>query len=151
VLSGKLLCYNALSNQTSILKINRNNVVINEVLNEQSHFNERYLNINCETSKLVSIKHIINKTNIQIIDVRERHEEPKVDELPVTSIPLSSLQNNLELLSNNKDKYFFCQSGVRSKKAVEFLKAQKIMNCYSIEEGAQEIIKYLRGSKNLAG
>ncbi|WP_299551234.1 molybdopterin-synthase adenylyltransferase MoeB [Seonamhaeicola sp.] len=147
VLSGKLLCYNSLTNQTSTLKINRNDTVINEVLNTQANFKGRVLNINCETDELVSIQKIINKEHIQIIDVREIHEQPKVDELPVASMPLSSLQNNLALLNNNKEKYFFCQSGVRSKKAVDFLKEEGITNCYSIQEGAMEIKNYLEQYK----
>ncbi|TYA78500.1 HesA/MoeB/ThiF family protein [Seonamhaeicola marinus] len=144
VLSGKLLCYNALSNQTSTLKINRNNTIINEVLNTQFNFKERILNINCETSELVSIEHIIAKDNIQLIDVREAHEQPKLEGLHIEYIPLSSLQSNLDKLHNDKEKYFFCQSGIRSKKAIDFLKAQEISNCYSIQEGAIEIQHYLK-------
>lgn len=143
VLSGKLLCYNALSNKTSTLKINRNDTVINGVLNGQSTFKERALNINCATEELISIYQVINKENIQFIDVRETHEQPKVDELPVQSMPLSSLQNNLGQLKNKTVKYFFCQSGIRSRKAVNFLKEQQIINCYSIQEGALEIKNYL--------
>lgn len=143
VLSGKLLCYNSLSNQTSTLRINRNEPVINEVLNEQSTFGKRALNINCEAEALISIQKVINKENIQIIDVREMHEQPKVDELPIESIPLSTIQYNLEQFNSGKEKYFFCQSGTRSKRAVAYLKEQGISNCCSIEEGALEIKNYL--------
>ncbi|WP_406683485.1 HesA/MoeB/ThiF family protein [Seonamhaeicola sp. MEBiC1930] len=144
VLSGKLLCYNSLSNQSTTLRINRNDTVINEVLIQQSTFRDRALNINCETNKLVSIQNIIYKDNILLIDVRETHEQPKVDELSIESIPLSSIQNKLEQLNNDKEKYFFCQSGTRSKRAVAYLKEQGITNCYSIVEGALEIKNYLK-------
>ncbi|RED44910.1 HesA/MoeB/ThiF family protein [Seonamhaeicola aphaedonensis] len=144
VLSGKFLCYNALLNQTSTLKINRNDAVISEVLNRQSTFGKRTLKINCETNDIVSIQDIINNENIQFIDIRETHEAPKVDELSVKNIPLSSIQNHLEQLNNDKAKYFFCQSGTRSKRAVVYLKEQGIINCYSIEEGALEIKNYLK-------
>ncbi|WP_248722669.1 HesA/MoeB/ThiF family protein [Seonamhaeicola sp. ML3] len=144
VLSGKLLCYNSLSNQTSTLRINRNDAVINDILNQQSTFAERTLDLNCETNELVSIQNIVNKESIQFIDVRETHEQPKVDRLSVENIPLSSIQTNLKQFNNEKEKYFFCQSGTRSKRAVAFLKEQGITKCYSIEEGALEIKNYLK-------
>ena len=144
VLSGKLLCYNSLTNQTSILKINKNQSIIQEVQNHKSDFEKRELNINCEVNKVVSIIDIVHRKNIQIIDVREPHEQPKVEALNVTSIPLSLLQYNIGLLNNSKDKFFFCQSGVRSKKAIDFLKEHEITNCYSIQEGTIEIKNYLK-------
>ncbi|GAB1855944.1 molybdopterin-synthase adenylyltransferase MoeB [Flavobacteriaceae bacterium MHTCC 0001] len=143
VLSGKLLCYNALNNHTSSLKIKRNSTIINKVLNSKDNFKQQELNSNCEINTSVSIQNIIQKGNIQIIDVREHNDFPKVDELPVISVPLSALQNELKSLNNNKKTYIFCQSGIRSKKATQFLKDQGIQNCYSIREGASEIKNYL--------
>ncbi|WP_282135694.1 HesA/MoeB/ThiF family protein [Seonamhaeicola maritimus] len=143
VLSGKLLCYNTLSNGTSTIKINRNDTVINDVLNIQSTFKDRSLNINCETNEITSIYDLANKENMQFIDVREVHEQPKIEDTNVLSIPLSVLQNNLEQLKNDTKKYFFCQSGARSKRAVDFLREQNIRNCYSIQESVVEIKNYL--------
>lgn len=143
VLSGKLLCYNAFNNQISTLKIKKNETVVRQVLNSKDSFEQQELSFNCERNEVVSIQNVLQKTNIQIIDVRESHELPKVDELSVVSIPLSSLQNELEDLSNNRATYIFCQSGIRSKKAVHFLKEKGITNCYSIEEGAADIKNYL--------
>ncbi|TXG35342.1 HesA/MoeB/ThiF family protein [Seonamhaeicola maritimus] len=143
VLSGKLLCYNTLSNRTSTLKINKNDTVINDVLNIQSTFKDKALNINCETNEIASIYDLATKENIQFIDVREVHEQPNIEGTNVLSIPLGVLQNNLEQLKNDTDNYFFCQSGARSKRAVGFLKEQNIRNCFSIQESAEEIKNYL--------
>lgn len=58
-----------------------------------------------------------------IVDVREFNEEPRLNKLisnAYLEIPLSSLENESEQLKN-KDVLFVCQTGKRSKKAVEWL------------------------------
>ncbi|APY12627.1 dinucleotide-utilizing protein [Seonamhaeicola sp. S2-3] len=144
VLSGKLLCYHSLSNQISTLKINKNKKLINEILESASNFKNRTLKIDCNSNIETSIREIINKKNIQIIDVREPDEQPKIEGLNIKNMPLSTLQFNLNYFQNNKTKYLFCQSGIRSKKAVEYLKSQNITNCYSLVEGALDIKNYLK-------
>ncbi len=138
-LSGKLLFYNALNSKTSTLNIKRNDAVINEVLSAEHNFSAKSFTSSCEQNIAVSIQDIIQKETIQIIDIREPHELPKVDELSVISIPLSTLEYKLDSLNTDKAIYVFCQSGIRSKKAVQFLKEKGITNCYSIKEGALEI------------
>jgi len=79
------------------------------------------------------------KKNIQFIDVREAHEQPKIEDLEVINIPLNQLENNLDKIDSSKKKAIFCQSGTRSKRAVERLQELDIQNCFSITEGASEI------------
>jgi adenylyltransferase/sulfurtransferase len=149
VLSGKLLCYNAYTNNSSILKINKSEEVINSVLKDKNNFHKKQLNDSCEIEVMeVSIKDILSNNNIQFIDVRESHEQPKVDNLQVTYIPLSELKNHVEKINLEKDKVLFCQSGIRSNKAVSILKNLNIENCYSLKEGASEIIKHLNELQN---
>nr|WP_246454826.1 rhodanese-like domain-containing protein [Hyunsoonleella aquatilis] len=110
-------------------------------MNSKHNFEQQELSINCEQNEVVSIQDIIQKENILIIDVREIHEQPKIEELSVISIPLSVLEHKFQSLKNNREKYFFCKSGMRSKKAVQLLKEKGIKNCFSIKEGASEILK----------
>lgn len=155
VLSGKLICYNALTAQTTVLKINKTEAIINSVLKDKDIFTKKQLDFNCEfASDEVSIKDILSKENIQFIDVREVHERPKIDAIEITSIPLSELENSLDKIHTEKQKVIFCQSGIRSKKAVSMLKELHINNCFSLKEGALEInnqIEHLQGFENLAG
>lgn len=144
LLSGKLLCYNALNNQISTLKIKKNNTVIHEVLESKNTFETQELRISCEKTQEVSIKNIIEKADIQVIDVRESHELPKVNEIPVISMPLSVFKNKFQFLNQEKGIYIFCQSGMRSKKAIQFLKNKGINNCYSIKENIAEIKNYVK-------
>lgn len=143
VLSGKLLCYNALSSNIYFLKINKVEEQFNKVLKDTLLFNKKQLNINCENDDEVSIQDIYFWENIQLVDVRETHELPKIDGLQVTFIPLSNLENNIDKIQPNKEKMIFCQSGVRSKQAVSTLKKIGITNCYSIKEGALEINNFI--------
>lgn len=139
-LSGKLMCYNALTLQNSILKINRSEKIIQFILKNKENFHKKNFNFNCEVDvDSVSIESFLSKDNIQFIDVREIHEQPKIEDLTVTCIPLNLLKNNLYKIDATKNKAIFCQSGTRSKRAVVILQELKIQNCFCIKEGASEI------------
>jgi len=151
VLTGKLLCYNALTLQNTVLQIKRNDAVIESVLNDASSFNEKFSDFNCELEDLkISIKDNIIEENIQFIDVRESYEQPKVNGINVSLIPLSSLENNLDKISDSKKKVLFCQSGIRSLHAVKLLHKHNIYNCFSINEGAIDIIEHIKELQNIS-
>ena len=150
VLSGKLLCYNALTSQILFLKINKIEYEFSKVLNEQYSFQNKELNINCEIKVLeISIKDVSNFENVQFIDVREFDEIPKIEHLNIINLPLSTLENNLSKIDLKIKKIIFCQSGIRSKKAVLVLKNQNITNCFSLKEGASEIINFIKKQEKL--
>ena len=144
ILSGKLLLYNALNFQSSVIKINKSEEKINKILNEKHAFETKTMSFSCnsETTQ-ISIEEALKKENIQFIDVRETSELPKIEHITITSIPLNDLEKNLEKLDTNKRLIFFCQSGKRSKQAVSILKQLKINNCFSIKETSSEIKKQL--------
>jgi sulfur-carrier protein adenylyltransferase/sulfurtransferase len=145
VLSGKLFCYNALTSLTSILKISKSEEQFENVLKKKHHFNERQLEIDCKfQSDDISIEDLLDFENIQFIDVREAHEQPKVEGIEITHIPLNKLENNLNAIDLSKKQLIFCQSGIRSKQAVSLLRKLGILHCYSIKEGASEIIEFLK-------
>jgi adenylyltransferase/sulfurtransferase len=149
VLSGKLIIYNALTVQTSILKINKSEEEINKVINEKHLFETKKTNINCNSNaKQISIKEALTKENIQFIDVRETSELPKTKGLLTTSIPLSVLEENLYKIDLKKELILFCQSGNRSKQAVSRLKKLNIHNCSYIQEHIKEINKHIKNKKN---
>lgn len=144
-LSGKLFCYNALTLQNSILKINRSEDAIQSILKDKANFKNKNVTFNCEVAiESVSIKTFLSEENVQFIDVRESHEHPKIENLDVTYIPLSTLENNIDKIDKTKKKAIFCQSGMRSKHALELLQKLDIVNCFSIIEGASEIKNHLK-------
>lgn len=149
-LSGKLLCYNALTLQNSIIKINKSENEINKVLENSNVFQDQnQTKNNCNSMSIfVSIQDVLQEENIQFIDVREAHELPEINEFEITSIPLSVLLANTNQLQTKKKKVFFCQAGVRSKHAVLQLLQLNIENCYSLIEGASHIKNYILTLEN---
>ena len=96
--------------------------------------------------KPISIQDIQLDKNIQFIDVREDYEQPKVEAVPVTYIPLTELEHSLDKIDASKKKLFFCQSGIRCQQAVNLLNELDITNCFSLKEGASEINNYIKNS-----
>ncbi|MBU2952066.1 molybdopterin-synthase adenylyltransferase MoeB [Tamlana agarivorans] len=145
VLSGKLLCYNALTLQNHILKIQRSEEAIQSVLKDKANFNNKHIApVNCTLEPdSVSIADIKLDENIQFVDVREAHEQPKVEGVSVIDIPLSVLEDEYINIDPSKKTYVFCQAGIRSQSAVEILQEIGVPNCFSIEEGASEIKNYI--------
>jgi len=145
VLSGKMLCYNALTNDFITLNINRVESEIQKVISTKDQFQNIEENSVCNSLPVeISIKEAIKTKEAQFIDVRELDEFPKVSFLKPTKIPLSELENNLNKIDLTKENFFFCQAGIRSKTAVSILQKHNINKSYSIKEGASEILYYLR-------
>ena len=144
VLSGKLLCYNALSNAFNTISINRLDSEIEKILATKDDFENISEDISCDvTIPEITIKEAFAKTNIQFIDIREVDESPKVEGLNAIQIPLSELESNLDEIDANKEIIFFCQAGNRSQTAVSIAKRHQLNNCFSLKEGASEIIQYM--------
>ena len=144
VLSGKLLCYNSLSNNNTILSIKRSETEINKILSNKEGFHNLTEELNCEISiPEISIEEAFKKDNIQFIDIRENNELPKIEAFKSIQIPLSELESNLNKIDADKEIIIFCQAGIRSLEAVSMLQRHQINKCYSLKEGASEIIEYL--------
>jgi adenylyltransferase/sulfurtransferase len=145
VLSGKLLCYNSKTTETITLKISRNESEFRKVLANKDNFQDNYKDFNCETIvQEMSIEAILQRDNIQFIDVREAHEQPKVDLPNCIQIPLSQLEHRFEQIDNTKTNIVFCQTGIRSKNAVKVLQQHKIINCFSLKGGAFALLEHLK-------
>ncbi|MGB0402826.1 MAG: ThiF family adenylyltransferase [Salibacteraceae bacterium] len=82
---------------------------------------EQFYGITCKTESEVSWNEL--NSNQTLIDVRELNEEkfnPK--SFQIIRIPLSELEKSQSKLSEIESYIFFCQSGVRSLKALEITK-----------------------------
>lgn len=144
VLSGKLLCCNALTSQTSTIKVKKNEAIFKSVLKDKDSFHKTKVDFDCEVEvAIASIQDFLFEENIQFIDVREAHEQPKIEDLEVTYMPLSELEHHLDKIDATKKKAIFCQSGIRSKRAVELLQELGVSNCFSLKESVQEIYKII--------
>ncbi len=148
LLSGKVLYYNALTTQTTTLKINKSEKEIQKVLISESFFDTLSNDLNCEVLvPEISIKEVHKNENILFIDVRERNAFPKIDVLNSIHIPLSEIEKNIDKIDSDKTKFIFCQAGIKSKRAVSILQEYNINNSLSIKEGASEIIDFINNNE----
>ena len=134
-LAGKLYCFNALTNQSNTIGIARNEEQIEKVKNRGYDFETLDDSFFCTSSVLeINMENAIAE-DIQYIDVRELHEQPRIALNNVLEIPLGELSNQMDTISKDKKIVVFCKSGIRSKQAVSLLKQYDISNCFSLKEG----------------
>lgn len=142
VQSGKLLMYDALKANFSIFMIKRVEEQIEKSLELKDGFEAMDYDFFCgiEMVTEISASKAVAKQNTQFIDVRELHEQPKIPSLNPMLIPLGELNNRLNEMDKNRDLIVFCQTGVRSKTAVEILKKNGFKNSYSLKGGALALL-----------
>ncbi|KQB39639.1 HesA/MoeB/ThiF family protein [Flavobacterium aquidurense] len=142
ILSGKILVYNILNNDQQKYDFEKNTdiVIIKEV------FEEKYKEVKNQVEE-ISMNEILNEidnTEVLFLDVRDEDEVPKINFKNVIQIPLLNLENQIEKLNKNQVIYVFCQSGIRSKIAVELLHKNEFKNAKSVIDGALVFNQILR-------
>ena len=148
VLSGVLLCYDSRTTNISKLIIDRNQSEINHIIN-QTALQEIQVNTQCEPllGEITELNNLI-LNQIEFIDVREKHETPKIMSLKYKQVPLGQIKEHLDIIDSNKKIVVFCQSGIRSKKAVELLRDSGITNAVSFKGGVMNMITNIKNIKN---
>lgn len=98
----------------------------------------RYRNSNENSIDYEAAKTVLkNDKNAMLIDVRSPQEYKEGHLDGSINFPLYDLERNSEKILKNKENtiILYCQSGSRSKKALEILKEQGCTNIYQIEGG----------------
>lgn len=142
VLSSKILVYNILNNEQQKYDFDKNtNVII-----DSESFQKKYNNIENEIEEVLAeeILSKIDSNEVLLLDVRNHDEEPKMSFKNGIQIPLMNLENEIEKLNPGQEIYILCQSGIRSKMAVELLKKHQFKNVKSIAGGALAIKQLLK-------
>ncbi len=150
VLSGKLLTYDCLTTQSSTFGIRRVDNEITKTLAREAQFTTYDYNHFCGIKNIEEKRpqDVLDVKEAQFIDVREAHEQPKIEALSPLYIPLATLQERLSDLDKHQEIIVFCQSGVRSKKAVEILLDHNFTNVSHIKGGALALHTELANPKN---
>ncbi len=126
-LADQLLTYNALNNQVYVLNLSAQKGTRSLIPENEAEFLRTdyvWLCSSPAASNEIDVNEfnsLIKKGSIDVIDVRELHELPAVDEFEHRRIPLAQLADNRSVISAEK-VIAFCQSGKRS------LQAAKILN-----------------------
>lgn len=134
VLSGELLIYNMLNNDQQKFEL----VKTNATLLSQLDFEKKYNAVVTPVLEIAAKEALeqIDNSDVLFLDVRNEEELPKISLPDSIQIPLSELEDNLDQLDSNKIILVYCQSGIRSKKAVEILKKHSFLKAQSITGGA---------------
>lgn len=140
-LSGKLLMYDALLANQFVVDIVRNEeqIKIAQQIDFSSYDYDYFCGIKTnENMKEISaqeLKELLDKEEIQVIDVREAHETPKVEALNAVNIPLQTIPNNMDKIAKDKKVVVHCQHGVRSMHAIDFLEQNGFDNLINLTGG----------------
>lgn len=126
-LMDQLLTYNALNNQVYILHLSAQENTRSLIPKNDKEFLKTDYEWLCKMPvseaeiDADTFNNMIAKGNTDVIDVRELHELPSVNEFEHSRIPLAQLAENISMIKAD-NIIAFCQSGRRS------LQAAKILN-----------------------
>ncbi|MCM8569097.1 ThiF family adenylyltransferase [Gramella jeungdoensis] len=138
-LSGKLLVYDTLKNEQHNFSFKKNTKLKIDHEFFRNKYQKEYIRETTPAEALAGKK--------LLVDVRELHETPQIELKNLIRIPLSELEKNMQLLDKKAEIRLFCQSGIRSMKALKILENKGFHNLKSISGGAIEISKILNNEK----
>lgn len=132
VLSGKLLCVNALDGTSTVFKFS------NGKDSEQKKHSLQAGTAN-STGDEITAEELIHLQNnkaeeVYLVDVRENYEFEDHN-IGGVNIPLHELQDRIRELPEDMTIVFYCQTGQRSKMAVQLLKEIFKAKVYSLKGG----------------
>ena len=143
VLSGKILVYNTLKNEQQKYDFDRSDF---QTISREA-FEEKYNKCVIEEVSFDSVLDEINNDAVLFLDVRNIDESPKIALNNQIQIPLMNVEKEIEKLNKNQKIYVFCQSGIRSKMAVELLQKHQFENVKSIAGGVLAMKQLLQEIK----
>ena len=131
VLNGKILVYNILNNEQQKYGFDKSDI---QSISRES-FEEKYNKSEVAEISFDLVLEEINNDSVLFVDVRNSDELPKISLKNQVQIPLMLLENEIEKIDKNQMIYVFCQSGIRSKMAVEVFQKLQFKNVKSIAGG----------------
>lgn len=131
VLNGKILVYNILNNEQQKYGFDKSDI---QSISRES-FEEKYNKSEVAEISFDLVLEEINNDSVLFVDVRNSDELPKISLKNQVQISLMLLENEIEKIDKNQMIYVFCQSGIRSKMAVEVFQKHQFKNVKSIAGG----------------
>ena len=125
-LINQLLTYNALNNQVYQLNLSARKETRSLIPKDEKEFLKTDYEWLCAAPILQeeidsdTFNNLIANGNVDVVDVRELHEMPAIDEFKHIKIPLAQLAENSSLIKS-ENIIAFCQSGKRSLQATKIL------------------------------
>jgi sulfur-carrier protein adenylyltransferase/sulfurtransferase len=151
-LVNQLMTYNALSNQVFVIGIPAGKETRLLIPKDDAAFLKTNYDGLCtspyasEEINADTVKDLIEKGNVDIVDVRELHELPEVNKVSTIKIPLAQLTQNAHSIKAGT-VIIFCQTGKRSLQAAKILNGifGGIKKVYSLKGGILEWKNIING------
>lgn len=86
-------------------------------------------------------KPLVEKSNVQFIDVRTVEEYAGGHAPKAVNYPLDDIEKSLAKLDKEKPVYIICETGRRSQKAADILQKNEFKEIYNIEGGTSGWLK----------
>jgi sulfur-carrier protein adenylyltransferase/sulfurtransferase len=126
ILEDEMLFYNLLNHETYRLSLSHNYSGREKMPRSLEEFRRMDYAMVCGSKESIlwedALEEISNNPNSILIDVRELHEKPRLESYSPLEIPLSEIHNPKSEMIQAEMIFIFCQSGIRSLKAVQVLK-----------------------------
>jgi molybdopterin/thiamine biosynthesis adenylyltransferase/rhodanese-related sulfurtransferase len=127
VLSGKVLVYNALNNQSLLLSLHKDASAVQKIKDLKGDLSSHLIDFNCTlvppvgTIEAAELKNLLDAGSAcHLIDVREEYEQ-EYGSLGGDCIPLGDLEKNLERIPMDVPVVLYCTTGRRSAEALGLL------------------------------
>ncbi|MFC4636332.1 ThiF family adenylyltransferase [Dokdonia ponticola] len=143
VLSGKVLYLDVRTHHQQLLEITRNDEGIAHIKN--TPLTEVAIQ-DCQFAPKVSLDDLETEEETLWIDVRNTDELPRIALSNLQCIPWEEVTTHTNELKHHKKIILFCQSGQRAQKATQALIHQGIIQCYSLQEGAEALHTWIKTS-----
>ena len=142
-LSGSLLIYNSLNNETMTLRIERNKDTVRKTKEMNEGFEDTDYQQFCgagkkEQSGLKEINAEVFFKNIKdytILDVRELWEQPRIEGHKILDIPLPRIVESMDKIPKDTTVVVICAKGIRSKIAIQELEKKGFSNLINLTGG----------------
>lgn len=139
VLSGKLLLYDGLHFQTQIIDFAKNPKAIEKgMINGMKLLNKKQSKSNEEINPVQFLKKL-DDSNVLVIDIREVNTSLEFNSSNVVHFPSSSLMTQSKQWDKNQEIILFCQTGLRSQAALNYLKKEGFTKVAHLEKGISQL------------
>jgi adenylyltransferase/sulfurtransferase len=137
ITSGKLLIFNALNLSLQEIVFSKNEHQINlGVKNGMKLASSSNLNLEIDKTTFWELSNLKKHT---IIDLREPHETPHLPIDSLVKIRYASIGGHFQTFDKDQPIIFVCQSGVRSKKALQLFLENGFNNVVHLQKGIQSL------------
>lgn len=136
ILSGKLLNFDALSMQSHVLSFDKNEEI--QITNLKTDY-EVFCGVKPAPTEITWQEFQADRSNYELLDVRTSTERAK-NSLGGVHIPLDQLILKKKWLPKGENIVVYCQSGQRSKRAIEILKENGVKKYFlNLKDGISSI------------